>query len=81
MTTVKGQAIAEASFIAYLEYVMRYEIVKMLEAKKLTDPNADIDKVTADLKADFMKHVAADLSENTPKVFNDLGRRLREATK
>lgn len=78
--SVEGWAVAVGAFQAYLDYVTRYEINAILQSGTLTADDLDIEKVVEDLKHAAMQHIADDISEYLPKVFGDLGTKLREAT-
>lgn len=77
-SAVEGWAIAQASLIAYLDYICRDEIAQLLAAGTIA-PDVDADAVAAELKQKILRRAAEDLAEKTPEVFGDLGRRLREA--
>lgn len=70
---VTDWAVALGCFQAYLDYVCRYEI------NELMSPIAEGQEPDPQkLKDDIMKHIAADVAEYAPAVFDNLGKRLQE---
>ncbi len=75
-----GKAIAEASFINYLDYVLRDELNKMIPAYEEWK-NKPIEEVVRNLTENVNKRIVADYQDKAPEVMQNIGKMLTEIIK
>ena len=84
MSHIEGKEIAEASLIAYYDYVMRFElnamVPKMRELME-SNPEAELTELVEELMQNINTHIAEDYKVVSLNVLKDLGRRLGEVAK